>query len=486
MSFHAMAEIFQLFLAFIKMHGFLQTRIFSTCCIRSATSTLFSLKLKPSIIRDHKSKFGELFRGYCLLLPLKRYLPPKTHLLNSHQKSTIHTYSRKGRLLPPLPTVTPVFKQGFTIFFRGLKHVLIGSIAFLTLLFIVSRGVHLYIEHFYYSTPSSIPSKARDFLRAAYIFEEWYPNLENAQKILYDAFIIIQKEKELPPTDPIVLDILLRIANNAMRLGNLREANLDYKRIFDVLIYQDDEVNRKKAIDVAKKAAKISVKVKDFRLAEDYLIWTIETLNKELHTNKNLSYSGNNIESQVFKRTTSQDSFINLQSKMSMDLIQCTVMLAGVYATQKQFDKALPLYLGSLKMLVERKATEKDPEKKDLSKELTDSDSFHHCGDAIIMGHLGEIFYAMGKVEEAMGWFQKGFLIAKRGSGIRNCDECAGVILNNLGLINEKKGLLEDAKAFYSQALSFAEIADDVEGREEFSTNLHRIQIHDEENKSSE
>ncbi|CAG8609499.1 8041_t:CDS:2 [Funneliformis caledonium] len=75
---------------------------------------------------------------------------------------------------------------------------------------------------------------------------------------------------------------------------------------------------------------------------------------------------------------------------------------------------------------------------------------------------------------------RKGLSIAKNGDGNRDCDECAGVILNNLGLIHERRENNELAVSLYNNAIEFAEKALDFIGIEDFTRNLNRVRTREE------
>lgn len=54
------------------------------------------------------------------------------------------------------------------------------------------------------------------------------------------------------------------------------------------------------------------------------------------------------------------------------------------------------------------------------------------------MGHLGEVLYCVRKHDETMKWMQQDLAISKNNSNNKDCDECSGVVFNNLGLIYKK------------------------------------------------
>ncbi|KAF9086346.1 hypothetical protein BGX23_008947 [Mortierella sp. AD031] len=80
------------------------------------------------------------------------------------------------------------------------------------------------------------------------------------------------------------------------------------------------------------------------------------------------------------------------------------------------------------------------------------------------------------KEEEALGWMQKALTMAKAKSGEhRDCDECAALGLNNLGLINEMEGKRDVALAQFREAVLHATIAKDYVGIDDYNRNIVRL-----------
>ncbi|KAF9152837.1 hypothetical protein BG015_004618 [Linnemannia schmuckeri] len=80
------------------------------------------------------------------------------------------------------------------------------------------------------------------------------------------------------------------------------------------------------------------------------------------------------------------------------------------------------------------------------------------------------------KEEEALGWMQKALAMAKVKSGQhRDCDECAALGLNNLGLINEMEGKSEVALAQFREAVLHATMAKDYVGIDDYNRNIARL-----------
>ncbi|KAK5815903.1 hypothetical protein F5H01DRAFT_413364 [Linnemannia elongata] len=90
------------------------------------------------------------------------------------------------------------------------------------------------------------------------------------------------------------------------------------------------------------------------------------------------------------------------------------------------------------------------------------------------------------KEEEALGWMQKALAMAKAKSGQhRDCDECAALGLNNLGLINEMEGKSEVALAQFKEAVLHATLAKDYVGIDDYNKNIARLTDADSESTPS-
>ncbi|GES76700.1 tetratricopeptide repeat protein [Rhizophagus clarus] len=345
------------------------------------------------------------------------------------------------------------FKQAGREFLRFLKYLFISLLSTVLIGLLSWRGYHFYIEHFLHPTPTKLSRTARDCLRGAYVRTNISPDSHTAEIYLRQALQIVLEKDKLEVNDPIVIDILQSLGDNYIWRGSLHNAITQYKQILELLL-QQPQVERKET-EIAKKLGELYIRVQEYNTAEKYLVWAIGLL----QGNK-VELLNENDEPVEF---TSSSIFTN-SSLINKDFIAITDLLASLYAKQRKYDYALTLYLGLLKMIQEKQ-------------KINDFE----CWEAIVNGHLGEIFYGIGKYDEALGWLQKGLTIAKNNSGNKDCDECAGVILNNLGLIHERKGNNELAISLYTNAIEFAQKAEDFVGIEDFARNLNRVQSQDDE-----
>ncbi|CAG8812740.1 34297_t:CDS:2, partial [Racocetra persica] len=330
-----------------------------------------------------------------------------------------------------------VAKQAKAQLLKILKFTLTVMSLMIFIFYLAYRGFHLYIEYFLHPTPKKLSSEARNCLRGAYFREEMVTDSHVAEVYLQRALEIAINKQNLSLDDPVVIDIWLRIAYNYVWTKKFEDASLVYRSTLELLLQSKSPENFKKAIEVSKKLAEVYINMKEFDNAEKKL---------EIST-----------------------SILENSKVISDELVKCIDLLAGLYAQQKKFEFALPLYLGILKILQNKQREDQNQDR-------------WKCWEAITMGHLGEVLYGLGKHNEAMGWMQQGLTISKNNSGNRDCDECSGVIFNNLGLIYEKNEEFEIAKSLYSQAISYATKAQDFVGLDQFSLNLDRLISEDYEN----
>ncbi|KAF0386547.1 TPR-like protein [Gigaspora margarita] len=384
-------------------------------------------------------------------------------LVISHQKFSFHSISQVKsysslaiKEKKKETTFIYMAKQARSQIFKIVKFTLTVMLIMIFIFYIAYRGFHLYIEYFLHPTSKKLSSEARNCLRGAYFREEMVADSEIAEIYLRRALEIAINKQNLNLDDPVVIDIWLRIAYNYVWTKKFEDASLVYRSVLELLLQSK---NFKKAIEVSKKLAEVYINMKEFDNAEKCLCWSIEMLQldeQEYDNKKNWIIDDNQSGNLEIPTSIFENSKI-----ISEELIKCVDLLAGLYAQQKKFELALPLYLGILKMLQNQ---QKNQDQNRLK-----------CWEAITMGHLGEVLYGVGKHDEAMGWMQQGLTISKNNSGNRDCDECSGVIFNNLGLIYEKNENFEVAKSLYNQAILYASKAQDFVGLDQFSLNLDRL-----------
>jgi tetratricopeptide (TPR) repeat protein len=279
------------------------------------------------------------------------------------------------------------------------------------------QGYHIYIEHFLHPTPPELKHKARNLLHGAYVREEVQPQLEIATLYVQEALRITLEEQKMDEDSDVALALRRRLADDHNRAGNLLDSIAEYSRFWKLminrLVQKEEESNPEKVlelIDVSKRIGDLYVRIGDYNEAEESLAWAVHTL-----------------KSSKADLTTMKD-FRKLETLT-------TLSLANLYAVQRNFDLALPLYLQSLK--ASNHAAQEDPET-------------FVCLTAIIQCQLSETLYGLHRQEEALGWAQTALETAKKGiteedggvvsdktQSLKDCQECAGVTLNNLGKMLE-------------------------------------------------
>jgi len=317
------------------------------------------------------------------------------------------------------------------------------------------QGYHIYIEHFLHPTPPELKHKARNLLHGAYVREEIQPQLEIATVYVQEALKIALEEQKMDEDSDVALALRQRLAEDYNRAGNLLDSIAEYSRTWKMLvnrvIQKGEESNAEKVlqlIDVSKKIGDLYVRIGDYSEAEESLAWAVHTMNSSKAD------------------LTTQKDFKKLETLT-------TLSLANLYAVQRNFDVALPLYLQSLK--ASSHAAQQDP------------DTFV-CLTAIIQCQLSETLYGLGRQDEALGWAQTALETAKKGikeddggaaadktESLKDCQECAGVTLNNLGKMLELRKQYDQAMSHYTEALRFAVAAKDADGEAQFRTNVERL-----------
>lgn len=279
------------------------------------------------------------------------------------------------------------------------------------------QGYHIYIEHFLHSTPPELKHKARNLLHGAYVREEVSPRLDIATIYVQEALRIALEEQKMDEDSDVALALRRRLAEDANRAGNLLDSIAEYSRFWKLLVHrlvekgeESDSDKVLELVDVSKRIGDLYVRVGDYTEAEESLAWAVHTLRSskaDLRAHKD---------------------FMRVETLT-------TLSLANLYAVQRSFDMALPLYLQSLK--ASKNASQQDPEG-------------FVCLTAIIQCQLSETLYGLGRRDEALGWAQTSLETAKQGildteggtlvepkKSMKDCQECAGVTFNNIGKMLE-------------------------------------------------
>lgn len=269
------------------------------------------------------------------------------------------------------------------------------------------------------------------------------------------------------------------------------------------------QITTQDGITFAKGAANCWMQLGEYDLAEEALGWTLSTIKAN--------------------PTTATAS-----SSSSIDEIGLLSKLGALYVYRGNFDYALSLFVKALQMVQDHRsnstlpiATSNSSTAKD--KEQAQEDDMWYCREAILKHSIGETLYGavtagvarvgsadqtkssssssssswkfwssssssssssgsgtaavsskspeqQQKEQEAISWMQQALEMANEKSGQhRDCDECAGLALNNLGLIYEMEGKKDTALQQFQQAVHHATLANDYAGLEDYTRNLTRL-----------
>jgi tetratricopeptide (TPR) repeat protein len=279
------------------------------------------------------------------------------------------------------------------------------------------QGYHIYIEHFLHPTPPELKHKARNLLHGAYVREEVSPRLDIATIYVQEALRIALEDQKMDEDSDVALALRRRLAEDANRAGNLLDSIAEYSRFWKLLVHrlvqngeESDSDKVLELVDVSKRIGDLYVRIGDYNEAEESLAWAVHTLQSSKADIK------------------SHKDYMKIETLTALSL-------ANLYAVQRNFDMALPLYLQSLK--ASTNASQQNPEG-------------FVCLTAIIQCQLSETLYGLGRRDEALGWAQESLETAKQGiieaeggsaseksKSMKDCQECAGVTINNIGKMLE-------------------------------------------------
>ncbi|KAF9287066.1 hypothetical protein BGZ68_002280 [Mortierella alpina] len=268
-------------------------------------------------------------------------------------------------------------------------------------------------------------------------------------------------------------------------------------------------VTTQDGVPFAKRAADSWMHTGEYDLAEEALSWTLSQV-------------------AASNRSDSTESSVNIEE------IGLLSTLGALYVRQAKFEYALSLFVKALQAVQEHQRTAATREQ-DLTKEERD---MWFCREAILTSSIGETLFGAAaassspsstaataagpkpvtekksaeqsqssssswkfwssssstakasevsktplksaeqakKEEEALGWMQKAIEMAKEKSGQhRDCDECAALGLNNLGLISEMEGKNNEALTLFREAVVYATRAKDYVGIDDYNRSIARL-----------
>ncbi|KAI8341860.1 hypothetical protein BC941DRAFT_499394 [Chlamydoabsidia padenii] len=296
---------------------------------------------------------------------------------------------------------------------------------------LIWQSYHWYIEYFLSRSPDSLNYKAKLLLHGAYFREQVVPDYGMAAVYLEQVLQVALEEQQLDEGDPDMIQLRLRLAYDEWHAGHLFDAITHYTRAWVAMTKRSDQQQQDDLITTAKHLGDLYTRVGDLDKAEEYLSW-------------------------AFYAVTKKTDNPPLLQKIN---IMCS--LASLYAIQRQFHLALPLFLQALQA-------------------IPDNDESWLCTKAILQNQLSETFYGMGKSNESMGWAQAALASSSDGMAkiqdAKDCRECGGVVSNNLGKLLEMKGDFDQALVYYKQAQMYASTMDDTTSQIQYDENVIRLE----------
>ncbi|KAG0088942.1 hypothetical protein BGZ92_005528 [Podila epicladia] len=421
---------------------------------------------------------------------------------------------------------------------RAIRNLLLFSSSSLALGYFAWSGTHAYLEQYKCPSPAGVSSQTRNCLHGAWVREEISPDpdvaeiyfnraIEITRKELADLYTKKEKAQDGPPStrreyeiekDAALVEIQNRLARFYARIGQDERAATIWTRLWklsDKSAQEEEQaskgsasfslsalfggsserplVTRQDGAQFAKSAADCWMRMGEYDMAEEALGWILSS------------------------RSSGTPA---AGSTVSIEEIGLWSTLGALYVRQKKFDYALSLFV---------KALQSVQAKRNTLTEVSEDKDMWFCREAILMNSIGETLLGAAnavtslpasqpgqedskpksgsswnfwssssssssssgstttpkapksaeltkKEEEALGWMQKAIAMAKEKSAKhRDCDECAGLALNTLGLVYEMEGDKDVALAQFKEALVHATLAKDYVGVDDYNKNIARL-----------
>ncbi|ORX62619.1 hypothetical protein DM01DRAFT_1403091 [Hesseltinella vesiculosa] len=360
--------------------------------------------------------------------------------------------NKKGFSTNPLDASMITLKTYGRLAFKITGYTLVSVTAATALIW---QSYHWYIEY-QSRSPASLNYKAKQLLHGAYFREEIARDYGMAAVYMEQVLRVALEEQKLEEDSMDIIGLRLRLAMDEWRAGNLFDAITQYTLAWKSLMEQatnegsDQPLVSGLQLTTAKYLGDLYLRIGDKDKAEEFLAWALHA-----------------VTSMEEKAGTSNDDRI-----LSVGVF-CS--LASLYARQRQFQLALPLFLEALKRIPDDVVEE--------SKQKDDNTSTHPwlCQKAILQNQLAETLYGMGKKEEALGWAQASLASASDGlatyaTDTQDCRECGAVAANNLGRLLELKKEFKEALDYYKQAQLYASTVYDSASQEKYDVNVSRLE----------
>ncbi|KAG0021346.1 hypothetical protein BGZ81_008938 [Podila clonocystis] len=420
---------------------------------------------------------------------------------------------------------------------RAIRNFLLFSTSSLAIGYFVWSGTHAYLEQYKCPSPAGVSSQTRNCLHGAWVREEIAPDpdvaeiyfnkaIEITRKELVDLYAKKEKTQDGPSStrrdyeierDAALVEIQNRLARFYARIGQDERAATIWTRLWklsDKSTPREEEakkgtssfslgalfggsserplVTRQDGAQFAKSAANCWMRMGEYEMAEEAMGWIM---------------------------SSRSSGPLAAGSSTTIEEIGLWSTLGALYVRQKKFDYALSLFVKALQSVQAKRTT---------LTEVSEDNNMWFCREAILMNSIGETLLGAAnaatslpathptqeesktksgsswkfwsssssssttgstsatkapksaeltkKEEEALGWMQKAIAMAKEKSGKhRDCDECAGLALNTLGLIYEMEGDKDVALAQFREALIHATLAKDYVGVDDYNKNIARL-----------
>ncbi|KAF9171284.1 hypothetical protein BGX21_000083 [Mortierella sp. AD011] len=329
---------------------------------------------------------------------------------------------------------------------------------------------------FYTSGVNRFPEAIRNDLRKALYYQNYGDDREKAVGYYRSALNAAIHHPDLKVDGPEVTGIMIQLGTMFHDMGRTQEAIDVLVMAFECLVHgrtmgmgndsaegvlsgeeQDQDRNgdlgqqqqpepehqhgprvmdgptRLKTIGIAQKLGDLYHSIRKDEQAERYYLWSVEQLMRD-HENLQSGAGGNPEEERLLfareqEAMKKQFDFDKLPSWMTKtDLGASLEALGGFYTSKGIYRNALPLYMRALS--------------------LVDAKS---CHAAVLMCNISDAFAALGNIEDATGWAERGLKVGSAQSG-QECDEGCGVLLYNLGMLHEMKGDILKAQEYYNQS----------------------------------
>ncbi|RIA92923.1 hypothetical protein C1645_735924 [Glomus cerebriforme] len=331
----------------------------------------------------------------------------------------------------------------------------------LVLIFTATAITCLGLYQYFFSTVYKYPEEIRKNLRKGLYYQNYRNDPTRAVNYYQTALNEAFNNAELDNASPEVTGIMIQLGSLYEELGRIRDALDVFTMAYDAIVTPNntpvklDGKIKLRSIGLAQKLGDLHQSLKQDEQAEKYYIWSVEQLLQSHSEVAQLNHD-NNSRNNLFSKKID----MVLPPWMTFtDLGASLEALAAFYSSRYKYAYALPLYLRALSLI-------NPPESS--------------CHSAVLMNNISEVFTGMGNLELAQGWAERGLKLVEnfnQKKKTRECDECRGVLLFNLGMISELSGNVVKASEYYEKARNLAKKIDYSDCVNEAELALKRINM---------